>query len=161
MFQGLTVDLSEPLWRIVLDTGKCVELAGDRVLGALTQYETLLPELLSDLKLALENSTHAPAHLSRARMNAAVLWSAEWGLEEHSLALQVKFAARDIMRELRTGQIEALEAHAAECVAAVADWDWRSNRLGKMRFDREYAPAEINVLDPEEVGVKVTSGAAE
>lgn len=145
--------------RSVLDSGKCVELSGDRVLAALTQYEALLPDLLSDLNLALETAGRTDPHFSRAQLNAAVLWSAEWGLENHALARQVKSAARKLMEQLRAGQVSELEAHADACVGTVADWDWRSNRLGKPRFDRDFAPPAINVLDSQDFDFKVTSGA--
>ena len=145
--------------RRVLDSGKCVELPGDRVLASLTQYEALLPELLSDLSLALESVGQIEPHLSRAQMNAAVLWSTDWGLEQHTLARQVKFAARNIMEDLRAGQLSALEACAEECVAAVGDWGWRSNQLGKPRFDRDFAPAAISVLDLKGFDFIATSGA--
>lgn len=144
--------------RSVLDSGKCVELSGDRVLAALTQYEALLPDLLSDLNLALEAAGRTDPHFSRAQMNAAVLWSTEWGLENHILSRQVKTAARDLMEQLRAEQLSALRAHADECVRTVTDWDWRSNRLGKPRFDRNFAPPAINVLDLQDFDFKVTSG---
>lgn len=143
--------------RRLLDSGKCVELPGDRVLAALTQYEALLPDLLSDLNLALEDARHVEPHLSRGQMNAAVLWSTDWGLEQHTLARQVKSAARDVMETMRAGQLSALKAQAEQCVAAVADWDWRSNQLGKARFDRDFAPAATNVLDLDGIDVRVTS----
>ena len=145
------------LLRRLLDSGKCIELSGDRVLSALTQYETLLPRLLSDLDLALQNITLIEPHLSRAQLNAAVLWATEWGLEHHPLAHQVKSAARNLKEQLCAEQLSALAAQAEQCVAAVADWGWRSNRLGKLRFDQSFAPAPVNLLDRENFDVKVTS----
>jgi hypothetical protein len=141
----------------VLDNGKCFELAGDRVMSSLTQYETLLPHLLADLKLALaeasgkgekkKTTVAEGAHMCREKLNAAVLWSTEWGLEHDALAREAKAAARGLAAELRKEQLAALGAQAEACVAAVTEWDWRAERLGKARFERAVAPPAVDVMD--------------
>lgn len=136
-----------------------MELPGDRMLSALTQYEALLPDLLADLDLALKNANQTELHISRAQLNAAVLWSTEWGLELHALAYEAKAAARSQMEKLRAEQLFALQANADECVAAVTDWGWRSRKLGKPRFDSSSTPPAINMLDGNELDFKATSGA--
>ena len=153
LLQGVMADNSQPLWRVVLDSGITTEMEGDKMMAVLNQYEILEPRLLADLQTA-NAATEPPAWQRRQAMNAAVLWSENWGLESHALAAQAKASSRELLEALLVEQLERLKEQQAACVAVVAGVegdgnggrDWREGQLGKERFNKDFEPPPLDAL---------------
>ena len=153
LLQGVMADNSQPLWRVVLDSGITTEMEGDKMMAVLNQYEILEPRLLADLQTA-NAATEPPAWQRRQAMNAAVLWSENWGLESHALAAQAKASSRKLLEALLVEQLERLKEQQAACVAVVAGVegdgnggrDWREGQLGKERFNKDFEPPPLDAL---------------
>ena len=153
LLQGVMADNSQPLWRVVLDSGITTEMEGDKMMAVLNQYEILEPRLLADLQKA-NAATEPPAWQRRQAMNAAVLWSENWGLESHALAAQAKASSRELLEALLVEQLERLKEQQAACVAVVAGVegdgnggrDWREGQLGKERFNKDFEPPPLDAL---------------
>ena len=153
LLQGVMADNSQPLWRVVLDSGIATEMEGDKMMAVLNQYEILEPRLLADLQTA-NAATEPPAWQRRQAMNAAVLWSENWGLESHALAAQAKASSRKLLEALLVEQLERLKEQQAACVAVVAGVegdgnggrDWREGQLGKERFNKDFEPPPLDAL---------------
>lgn len=140
--------MSEAMWRVYRDDGVAVELEADRVMSALTAFESRNKELEDELQhsVNLQQQAGLSPIEERLAVNSAVLRAEKFGMEHGTQATQLKARAKALKEQLQREELERLETQRAACLEEVDKPMWRETQLGKARFDQSLEPAPFDIM---------------